>query len=155
MSNSQEVKVRVMETVIPIAKEVGTSLRGLYHSNQVAAFDYSERRAVFADRIMNCIARAFGALGASSATQEIIFWNLHVTRSLWRNEIVDKPAEFIEGLKAIYGDAGVAVFEYLLTREIKREFSLKAFEEEAPRTRGFVDLLHLAAHSSEGSQGNP
>ncbi len=145
-----------METVTPIEKEQGHSAGGLYHANQVAAFDYSERQAAFAARIMNCMSRAFDAIGASSATQEIIFWNLHVTRNLGRNEIMDKPTEFIEGLKAIYGEAGVGVFEYMMTREIKREFGhTAAFEKEPAKARDLADMLHLVAYAALESQGNP
>jgi hypothetical protein len=134
-----------METVTP-GEAAGAKLRGLYHSNQVAAFDFSERRIVFAGRIMNCIRRAFDALGTSSATQEVIFWNLQVTRSLWLNDIVERPEEFIDGLKAIYGEAGAAVFEYMFTKEIEREFNISAaLDEEGRMKKGFVDLLRLVA----------
>jgi len=122
----------------------------------VAASDYSERQAAFAARIMNCVSRAFDAIGASSATQEIVFWNLYVTRNLGRNEIIDKPTEFIEGLKNIYGEAGVVVFEYTMTKEIKSEFGLTAaFDKEPIKARDLADLLHLVAYVALESQGNP
>jgi len=144
-----------METVRPVAKERARNTGGLYHANQVAAFDYSERQAAFAARIMKCVGRAFDALGASSATQEIIFWNLYVTRNLERDEIMDRPAEFIEGLKAIYGEAGEVVFEYMMTKEIKGEFGLtSAFDKEPIKARNLADLLHLVAYAALESQGN-
>src|SRR5579864_290004 len=120
-----------METVRTVEKREGNTGR-LYHADLVAALDYSERQAAFAARIMNCVTRAFDAMGASSATQEVVFWNLQVTRNLGRNEIIDKPSEFIEGLKAIYGEAGVVVFEYQMTKEIKREFALTAAFDKEP-----------------------
>jgi hypothetical protein len=148
-------KVRVMEVVRPVEKKRESDTGGLYHANVVVAFDYSERQAAFAVRIMNCVTRAFDAIGASSATQEVVFWNLHVTRNLGRNEIIDKPSEFIEGLKAIYGEAGVVVFEYEMTKEIKREFGLTAaFDKEPAKARNLPDLLHLVAYVALESQAN-
>jgi hypothetical protein len=90
-------------TGTPIANEQGHNTQGLFHSNQVAAFDYSERQAAFAAKIMNCVSRAFYAIGASPQTQEIVFERVYTTQNIGRNEIMDKPKEFIEGLKTIYG----------------------------------------------------
>ncbi len=144
-----------METATP----VGSGLKrqnGLYHSNQVAAFDYSERHAALAARITGCVSRAFYAIGAGSATEEVVYWNLYMTRDVGRNEIADKPAEFIEGLRAIYGEAGTVVFEYMLKREIKREFGLTAaFDDEPVKARDVADLIHLVACAALESQGNP
>ena len=149
---SQECKAGVMEAVTPIAKEQ----QGLYHANQVAAFDQSERRDAIAARIMDCVSRAFHAIGAGSQTQETVFWNLYMTKNVGRNEIMDKPAEFIEGLQAIYGEAGTVVFEYMFRREIKREFGVTdAFDNEAIKERSTSDLLHLIAYVALESQGNP
>jgi hypothetical protein len=143
-----------MEAVRPREKR-GSDTGVLYRPDLVSAFDYSERQAAFAARIMNCVTRAFDAMGASSATQEVVFWNLQVTRGLERNEIIDKPSEFIEGLKAIYGEAGVVVFEYEMTKEIKREFGLTAaFDKEPAKARNLPDLLHLVAYVALESQAN-
>jgi hypothetical protein len=130
-----------METVTRIAGEQ----RGLY-SNQLAAFDYSERQSAFAARIMNCISRAFDAIGAGSQTQELVYWNLHITKNIKRNEIVDKPSEFIEGLQTIYGEAGVVVFQSMITREIRREFRLtSALDQERTKGKNLADLLQFLA----------
>jgi hypothetical protein len=145
-----------MDAAPPIAKDREPNEGGLYHANQVAAFEYSERQASFAARIMNCVSRAFDAIGASSQTQEIVFWKLHETQNLERKEVVDRPAEFIEGLKAVYGEAGVVVFEYMVTREIKREFGITAaFEKEPVKAKNLVELLRLVSHSAVDSQGKP
>ena len=131
-----------MGTVTPIPKEQ----TGLFHSNQIAAFDYSERQAAFAARIMNCVSRAFYAISASPATQETVFWNLYVTKNIERTEIINKPADFIEGVRAIFGEAGTVVFEYMLAREIKREFGPSAaFDKKPVRSKNFADLLQLVA----------
>jgi hypothetical protein len=152
-SNYHQVELGTMETVRPVEKRGSTA--ALYHADQAVSFDYSERQAAFAARIMDCVTRAFDAIGASHATQEVVFWNLQVTRNLGRNEIIDKPSEFIEGLKAIYGEAGVVVFEYEMTKEIKREFGLTAaFDKEPAKPRNLLDLLHLVAYVALESQGN-
>lgn len=96
----------------------------LFRANQRSAFEYAERRAAMAARITACVSRAFYAIGASSATQEVIYWNLSVTKNVGRNEVAEKPGDFIEGLRAIYGEAGCKVFEYMLGKEIRREFNL-------------------------------
>jgi hypothetical protein len=36
--------------------------------------------------------------------------------------VADKPTEFMDGIRAIFGEAGANVFEFKLIREIKREF---------------------------------
>src|SRR5271169_3680322 len=138
-----------METATPPANGRTRKAGGLHHANQVAAFDLDERQAAFAVRVMNCVSRAFDAIGASAETQEIIFWNLYVTRNLKRNEITDKPAEFIDGLRAIYGEAGELVFEYMMTKEIKSEFKLAAELDNKPvNARNLADLLSLIKYSA-------
>jgi hypothetical protein len=152
--NYHQVEVGVMETVRP-AEERGSSAGKPYHADLVLSSDYSERRAAFAARIMNCVTRAFDAIGASHAMQEVVFWNLQVTRNLRRNEIIDKPSEFVEGLKAIYGEAGVVVFEYEMTKEIKLEFGLTAvFDAEPIKARNLIDLLHMVGYVALESQGD-
>jgi len=127
----------------------GHDTGGLFHANQIAAFDYSESQTAFAARVMDCIRRAFDAIGARSATQEIIFSKLQSTRNLGRDEIIDKPMEFIEGLEAILGEAAVVVFGYMFTRQVKREFSLIAtFDKEPIKARDLVDLLRMAAYAA-------
>lgn len=81
---------------------------------------HAERRSVFGSRMIECVSRAFRALGTSSVMEDFIYWKL----SLGLNEIVDKPKKFMEGLKGIYGDAGAAVYEYKLVKEVQREFNL-------------------------------
>jgi hypothetical protein len=153
-SNSENVQGERLEAATPISNADGGKTNGLYHSNQVAAFDISERQAAFAARFMNCINRAFYAVGASPSTLETVFWKLSETRNLARNEIVDKPMEFIEGLETIYGEAGVVVFQYMLSREIKREFHLSAAsEKEVAAATDLPGLLHLLAYVTLESQG--
>lgn len=147
---------RTGETATEVAKEGRRRAGGLHHANQVAAFDYSERQAAFVARILNCISRAFHAIGASSQTLEVIYWNLYVTRNLGRDDIVNKPAEFIEGVKAIYGEAGTAVFEYMMEKEIKREFGITAaFDKEPIKARSASDLVSLIKYAVLESHDSP
>lgn len=148
--------IRVKETVTTAVKERGDNRGGLYHANQVAAFDFSERQAAFAARVMSCIGRAFLAIGASSQTQELVFWNLYVTRNLGRDDVMNRPEEFIEGVKDIYGEAGVVVFEHMMTKEIKKEFGLIAeFDREPIQKRTASDLLNLIAYAASEPEDNP
>jgi hypothetical protein len=147
---------RTKETATVAVNEERPKVAGLYHANQVAAFDYSERQAAFAKRIKDCVSRAFHAIGAGSQTEEIIYWNLYVTRSLERDDIMNKPSEFLEGVKAIYGEAGIRVFEYMLTREIKREFGITAeFDGEPIRGRAVSDIVNLIAYAVSDSPDSP
>jgi hypothetical protein len=129
---------------------------GLYRSNLVAAFEQFERHDALAARIGDCASRAFFAIGAGAATQEVVYWNLLMTKNIARNELMDKPGEFIEGLKAIYGEAGTVVFEHMLRRELKREFGLVAASgKDSIKEKSASDLLHLIAFAALESQANP
>jgi hypothetical protein len=140
-----------METVTPI----GNEKRGLYYSNQVAAFEQAERRDAIAARIQDCLKRAFHAIGASSQTQEIIFWNLYMTKNIGRDEVMDKPADFVEGLRDIYGEAGTVVFESMLRREIKREFGLTdVLEKEDAEERSTSELIRSIRRAASESQND-
>ena len=140
----------LMESAISVRNEeqregrlAGAETGSLYHSNQVAAFDYEEGHASFAMRITRCVCRAFEAIGASSATQQIVFWNLSVTKNLGQDEIVDKPAEFISGLHSIYGDAAMVIYKYKLMKEIAKEFSLTETELGTIMDSSFAGALQF------------
>ena len=100
-------------------------------------------------KVKNCVSRAFHAIGAGAQTQDLIYWNLYVTGNLGRDDILDKPAEFSEGVKAIYGEAGIKVFEYMLVRELKREFGVAAeFDKGSIQEKSASDLLRLIASTA-------
>jgi hypothetical protein len=125
--------------------------KGLYHSNLVAAFDSSERRAALVSRFTNCVSRAFLAKGSSADAQRVVYWNLLVNTNIRQNEIIDRPGEFIEGLRTIYGDAGTSVFEFMLSREIVREFELvAAVGKEILEDRSISELVRLITHLALG-----
>jgi hypothetical protein len=94
----------------------------LFYSNQVAAFDSADRHVTFATKIRDCVIRTFGVVGTSATMQQVILWNLSVSKKVGLDEVADKPTEFMDGLRALIGDAGADVFEQLLLREVRREF---------------------------------
>ena len=77
-------------------------------------------------KLMQCLSKAFDAIGASKATQQTIFQSLLENKKLGQEEIVDKPTEFFEELKKIMGEGSVKLFQYMLSREMKKEFGLDA-----------------------------
>lgn len=115
----------------------------LFHSNQVAAFQHLEASEAFASRVAKCVTRAFEAIGASAATQQIIFWKLSETNNLGEGEVASKPAQFIEGLHAIYGDAAMVVYQYKLMKEIKKEFGLTEDEMKFIEGHSLADVLQI------------
>jgi hypothetical protein len=134
-----------------MASNLENGQRGLYHSNLVAAFDSSERREALVRRFSNCVSRAFVAMSSSSEAQQSVYWNLLVNAGIRQDEIFDKPVEFIEGLRGIYGHAGTSVFEYMLTREIAHEFDLAAaVGKEILEDRTVAELVRLITHLALG-----
>lgn len=145
--------VRIKGMVTAVIDEQKHKTTDMPRADTVAAFDHPERRAALAARIKDCISGAFYAIGAGAQTQELIYWNLYVTGNLGRDEVLDKPAEFIEGVKAIYGEAGVKVFEYMLIRELKKEFGVTAEldEESAKENNAVSDLIRLITSTASES----
>lgn len=124
-----------------------TKQLGFFPSNQIASFDYADRHDALATKVADCVVRAFGAVGAGSMTQEVVFSELWATKGVGRNDIVDKPEEFLAVVRQVYGEAGSPVFEYMLKREVKRQFELgEASSLDAIQKMGVADLIHLVAH---------
>jgi hypothetical protein len=96
----------------------------LFSSNQIASFAYSDDRVSFSTKVSDCVVRALDAIGSSATMQQVIFWNLSEIQKVGPGEVADKPTEFMEGIRAIFGEAGADVFEFMLIRQIKREFGL-------------------------------
>jgi hypothetical protein len=102
-----------------------------------------ERKA-FASRVTKCVCDAFEAIGVSSATQQIVFWNLSVTSHVDKGDIARRPTQFIEGLRAIFGEAAVVVYEYKLKVELAKEFGFTEDEKREVEGGGFADALSVA-----------
>ena len=76
-----------------------------------------------------------------------------VTKNIGRKDIIDKPAEFFEGMRGIYGEAGTVVFEYMLAREIKREFGVTGEVDNETIKESARNLLRLIAEVRKGIKG--
>ena len=111
-----------MEAATP-GSERGT-VAGIRYDNEAASSAYTQRWTTFATRVMDCVSRAFRKVGTSPLMEDVIFWDLSLAKRIGMNEIVDRPMTFIQALRSEFGDAGTAVFEYKLVREIKKEFQL-------------------------------
>jgi hypothetical protein len=114
----------------------------LFRSNQIESFDYTERRVTFATKVRDCVLRTFQKIGTSLTMQDLIIWNLSVNKRVGLNEVADKPAEFTEGMRSIFGQAGADAFESMLLREIRREFGL-ADDTNLVETKGLAEVLQL------------
>lgn len=117
----------------------------LFHSNQIASFDYVDRHTTFATKVRDCVIRTFSAIGTSATMQQVILWNLSVTKNVGPDEVADKPTEFIDGLKALIGQAGTDVFEHMLIREVRREFGITTGPESGARNGLAVVLRCIAS----------
>jgi len=119
---------------------------GMATESQGKGLGYSQKQTVFATRIMNCVSRAFRSIGTGPAMEDMIFLNLSNVQGLGLNEIIDKPVRFIEGMKAVFGEAGVSVFEYKLVKEVEREFNLvRTPGQEALKRRNAGEHFQAAA----------
>jgi hypothetical protein len=116
----------------------------LFHSNQIAAFYYADRHVTFATKVRDCVVRTFARVGTSATMQQAILWNLSVSKMVGLDEVADKPTEFMEGLRALIGQAGADVFEYMLIREVRREFGVKVCPESSEQ-RALAAVLQSVA----------
>jgi hypothetical protein len=134
----------------------GPKEKKVLYRSKLAAFEPSEGRDAFVARVMKCVTRAFEAIDSSAESQEIIYWNLRMTKNLRREEIIDKWDVFIEGLQGIFGVAGASVFEVMLRRQLKREFDLTAESTEGPMKEETIsDLLRSIARAGLESRAGP
>ncbi len=142
-ANSQAMEPTVAESATGAQTAAGGQFPGaLFRSNQIASFEYAEQRETFATKVRDCVLRAFQAIGTSLSMQDVIIWNLSVTKKVGLDEVADKPGEFIEGMHAIFGETGADVFEHMLIREIKREFGL-ADDKRLAELKGLPEVLQF------------
>jgi len=126
------------------------------HSDQVSTLEKSGLLEATAARVADCVVRAFNAIGASPQTQEIVFWNIYVVKNVGRKEVIDKAAEFVEGVRGIYGEVGTVVFESMLKRELRREFGpTNELVNENAEERSVSDLVRLIRTAALKSANNP
>ncbi|MEM3465021.1 MAG: hypothetical protein QW506_00835 [Thermoproteota archaeon] len=85
------------------------------------------------DRVLRCVDNALCCLGETA--KRIIYWYLENEQGLKKEEIPDKPEEFITGLEKIYG-SGARVIERLIVSEMVDEFGVEpdSFAEGVEKT---------------------
>jgi hypothetical protein len=108
-----------------------------------AALDYDKRRGSLDERILACVGRALESIGGPGT--QIVFWNLSVTQNLRRNDVVDRPLQFIEGLREILGEKVARTLEVAIIEEVRAEFGLEP-PSEAHEER-FADVVERANSS--------
>jgi hypothetical protein len=135
------------------SNEVGQFPGALFQSNQIAAFGYADNHMTFATKVRDCVVRTFNGIGSSPTMQQVICWNLSVTQKVGLDEVADKPAEFMEGIHTIFGQAGSDVFEYMLIKEIKREFGLTTNPVLMER-KSLAEVLQLVGSGLRNGQAD-
>ncbi len=85
------------------------------------------------DRVLRCVDNALHCLGET--VKRIVYWYLENEHGLKKEEIPDKPEEFIMGLEKIYG-SGARVIERLIVSEMVDEFGVESgsFAEGVEKT---------------------
>jgi len=74
------------------------------------------------DRVLKCVDNGLRCLGET--VKRVLYWYLENEQGLKREEIPDKPGEFITGLEKIYGP-GARVIERLIVSEMADEFGIE------------------------------
>ena len=115
----------------------------LFSSSRIVSFDSPEKTITFATKVRDCVLRALDAIGSSRTMRQAILWNLLATKKIGLAEVADEPTEFMEGIRAIFGEAGADVFEFMLVREVKREFGLRT-NTGPPERKSLGEVLQYA-----------
>ena len=93
-------------------------------------------------RVFSSVASVLSSIVGKHAG-EAVFWNLQITRSLSRDDIAERPAQFIEGLRGILGEKSTEIIELAMTKQLQEEFSLVPSDDE----EGFVEVVSRATRS--------
>jgi hypothetical protein len=89
-----------------------------------------ETQSALVARVVESVLRAFDSI--SPAIASVTLWNMTVTQRLGFTDIVDRPAQFIEGIRAIYSAPQARIIEAKLVKEIQREFGLAEKSQSLP-----------------------
>ena len=81
-------------------------------------------------RVVESVFRAFDSI--SPAIASVTLWNMMVTQRLGFVDIADRPAQFIEGIRAIHGEPQARLIEARLVKEIQSEFGLTEKSQSLP-----------------------
>src|ERR1700730_2465248 len=93
-------------------------------------------------RVFNSVFRVLRTIVGEQAG-ESIFWNLQMTRGLSRDDIPERPAQFVEGIRGIFGDEATKMMEIAMAKELQKEFGLESSDGE----EGFIELVSRATRS--------
>ena len=115
-------------------------VEGTAKSEKRAALGYDQRRDGFDERILGCVGRALESVGGLGT--QIVFWNLSMTQNLKRDDIVDRPLQFMEGLREILGEKVARTLEAAIVEEVQAEFGLGP--REGSEGERFPDVLERA-----------
>jgi hypothetical protein len=89
-----------------------------------------ETQSTLVSRVLESVSRAFDSIQPALAS--VTLWNMMVTQRLGFTDITDRPAQFIEGLRAIYAEPRARVIEANLVKEIQSEFGLPQISQTFP-----------------------
>lgn len=81
-----------------------------------------ETLSTLVTRVMKSVSKAFDSISPGLAA--VALWNIMVTQRLGYADVVGMPAQFIEGLRAIYDEAQAKAIEAKIVKEVQAEFGL-------------------------------
>jgi len=82
------------------------------------------------DRILRSASSALDSVSLTFASDTI--WNMSMTQGIGVTDIADRPARFIEGMRAIYDDERVRAVETKIVKAIQLEFGLSQTSQSLP-----------------------
>ncbi|MBO3840999.1 MAG: DUF3227 domain-containing protein [Candidatus Brockarchaeota archaeon] len=73
------------------------------------------------DRVLKCVDKGLSRLGGT--VKHVVYWYIENEYGLKREEIPEKPEEFVKGLEKMYGP-GARVIELNILKEFSEEFGV-------------------------------
>lgn len=100
-------------------------------------------------KVVECVDRGLGALG--EAARRLVYWFLDSKNHLKKDQIPDKPVEFVGALKSLFGQ-GAGLLEKRITKELEQTFNLILGGEGLADT---LELIRAKRQSSLTRDHNP
>jgi len=72
--------------------------------------------------ILECIDRGLDTFGVNM--KQVVYYRIQTVNHLNREEIVQKPLEFVNSLADMFGSVAVKIIEKSIVREIAQQFKL-------------------------------
>ncbi|MBO3754052.1 MAG: hypothetical protein FGF53_04140 [Candidatus Brockarchaeota archaeon] len=90
------------------------------------------------DRVLTCVDKGLSRLGGT--VKHVVYWYIENEYGLKREEIPEKPEEFVKGLEKMYGP-GAQVIERNILKEMSEEFGVtsESFIEAVKSVKGLND----------------